>query len=133
LNKKGRFFHIGVSNRHREKIARNCYAYLEKVTKLDTQTEIPLKAVELKWRGYTFPSVGIPPRTVRDFDAFFILHDSPETVCLQCFSDASEYNLPIRSKGLYELQYTVLADNFPPARRTFKLNLDSTLDSTRFE
>jgi hypothetical protein len=47
-NKHGRFFAIDVLNRHRDKIASNSYAYLERATKVDTDEEIFLRTCEIK-------------------------------------------------------------------------------------
>jgi hypothetical protein len=51
----GRFFHIDVRNRHRDRIATNCYVYLAKAINLNTAEQIPLKTVEFKWAGYILP------------------------------------------------------------------------------
>lgn len=135
LKQQTRYFNIRVRNRHRDKVARNCYAYLEKATTLEPRSEIPLKAIEIKWAAYTFPNANIPPGTVRDFDAFFITHGHPEKLNISSmFTDAPSYVFPsIEGKGLYELQYVVVCDNFPAARGTFKLNLDSSLHLTTLE
>ena len=116
-------------------MARNCYVYLEKATKLDPRTEIHLKAIELKWEAYTLPNANIPPATVREFDAFFIIHEFPEKLNISnMWTDAPSYVFPkIEGKGLYELQYVVVSDNFPAARGTFKLNLSSLLQGTTLE
>jgi hypothetical protein len=58
-NKLGRFYHIEVCNRHREKTAKNCYVYLAKAAKLDPRTEITTKTVELKWAGYVWPNAHV--------------------------------------------------------------------------
>jgi hypothetical protein len=130
VGKSARFFHISVRNPHRDKIATNCYVYLEKATKLLPTTAIPIQTVELKWRGYRAPNARILPQTTRDFDAFFIFHDSPTTLQFQAFTDASDFHPYIVGAGSYELQYVVVSDIFPPARRTFNLNLSSSLEST---
>jgi len=128
--KRGRFFHIKVRNRHRDRIATNCYVYLEKATKLDPSTEIPLQTVELKWRGYMLPNAHILPQTTRDFDAFFIFHDAPEMLQFQSFTDASDFIPQIGGAGRYELRYVVVSDNFLPVRGVFTVDLSSSLEST---
>jgi hypothetical protein len=130
VGKCARFFHIKVRNRHRDRIATNCYVYLEQATKLDPSTEIPLLTVELKWRGYMLPNAHILPQTTRDFDAFFIFHDAPETLQFQSFTDASEFIPQIFGAGRYELRYVVVSDNFLPAHGVFTLDLSSSLEST---
>jgi hypothetical protein len=126
----GRFFHIGVRNRHRHKTATNCYVYLEKAAKLDPLTEIPLNAVEIKWAGYVQPNAHIPSGTARRFDAFYIRHDLPDRLQFNIFSDSTEFFPRIEGEGRYELSYLVVSDNFPPARRSFILRLDHLLHST---
>jgi hypothetical protein len=135
FQKQTRYFSIEVRNRHRNKVARNCYVYLEKAIKLEPLREIPLKAVEIKWAAYTLPNANIPPGTVREFDAFFIVHDKPEKLNISSmFTDAPWFIFPqIEGKGLYELQYVVVSDNFPAARGKFKLNLGGSIHLTTLE
>ncbi len=101
-----------------------------KATKLDPPTELPLLTVELKWRGYMRPNAHILPQTTRDFDAFLIFHDRPETLLFQSFTDASDFMAPITGAGRYELRYVVVSDNFLPARGVLALDLSSSLAST---
>jgi hypothetical protein len=126
----GRFFHIGVRNRHRRRTATNCYVYIEKATRLDPLTEVPLNAVEIKWAGYILPNAHIPPGTVRSFDAFYIRHDLPSRLQFNVFSDSTDFFPRIEGEGRYELHYLVVSDNFPPARGSFILQLDRVLGST---
>jgi hypothetical protein len=72
-----RFFHVKVRNRHRDKLATNCYVYLERAVRLDATIEIPLRTVEFLWAGVVLPNVGIAPGGHREFDAFHILHSEP--------------------------------------------------------
>ena len=129
----GRYFQIGVKNLHKEKMATNCYAYLEKAIKLDPLSEISLNTVELKWEGYVFPNTHILPNTTRRFDALRIMHDNPTDPQFIIFSDYTGFDPPIHGEGCYELRYVVVADNFPPARGTFNLKLRSSLSSTRLK
>jgi hypothetical protein len=85
----GRFFHIDVYNRHRSKMATNCYVYLEKALNLDTSKEIPFKTVEYKWAGYTLPNATILPRQNRRLDAFWIDHRSPTNLRFNAFVDST--------------------------------------------
>lgn len=128
--KTGRFFHVAVRNRHRDKTATNCYVYLEKVAKLEPFTEVPLNSVEFKWAGYTLPNAHIPPETKRKFDAFWLLHDQPTHVQFNTYADSTEYIPRIQGTGRYQLQYAVVADNFPTARMTTILDLSDSLDRT---
>jgi hypothetical protein len=128
-----RFFHINVQNRHRSKIARNCYVYLVKATDLNTAVEIPLKTAEFKWAGYVLPNAHILPRQARRFDAFHLLHDQPTRPLFNVFSDATDYIPHIEGEGLYQLTYSVVADDFPASDGSFILNLNRSLDLTTFK
>lgn len=131
--KIGRFFHIDVHNRHLRKMARNCYAYLERATRLEPPTSIPVRAAEIKWEGYTLPSAHIPPGTIRRFDGFYIFHDDPTRLRFQLFTDSTAFIPDVQGEGKYGLHYSVVADNFPTARRSFLLNLNHSLSSTTLE
>jgi hypothetical protein len=133
INGMARYFHIDVHNQHQESTARNCYVFLEKMRRLDSDTEIQIRTVEFKWAGTSLPNVGIAPRTAREFDAFFILHDAPSTVRFNAFVDSSEYIPQVPAVGKYEFTYVVTADNFPVARRAFTLNLNSVLNETTLD
>lgn len=126
----GRFFHINVHNRHHHKMARNCYVHFTKAKRLNPDQQIALKTVEFKWAGTVLPNIAIAPQSVRQFDAFFILHDKPHVLQFNAFVDSTDYYPRISGEGEYELEYTVSADNFPPARSSFQLKLRSKLDET---
>ena len=125
-----RFFHIGVRNRHREKLAVNCSVYLEKATRLPNG-DIPMKTVEFKWAGVVMPSVAIAQNSVREFDALCVVHDLPTEIRFNAFSDSIDF-YPALPAGAadYELSYVVRSENFPFARGTFKLCLKNKLDET---
>jgi hypothetical protein len=126
----GKCFHVNVRNRHREKLALNCCVYLESAIKRP-DTDIPLRTIEFKWAGTRLPSVGIAAGTTRLFDAFWILHTQPNRVLFQVHTDSVEY-IPLLPQdiGEYELSYLVTAENFPPARGRFILDLRSSLAET---
>jgi len=124
------FFHVGVRNRHRRKTARDCYAYLEKATRLDPKTEIPVKQVEFRWAGYSQPNAHIFPGKVRAFDAFYILEDFPLQLQFNVFATGTDFLPRIGGEGRYELEYSVVSENFPEATASFVLTLDSSLDRT---
>lgn len=110
----GRFYYIAVHNLHRSRTATDCYAYLEKAIALDSKSKIQFRSVEFKWAGYNYPSVNIPPRNERSFDAFFILHSDPTRLQFRTFSDSRECIPQIQGKGKYQLDYLVVSENFPP-------------------
>jgi hypothetical protein len=133
--KTGRCFFVGVCNRHRSKTALNCCAYLEKVSALDTGSDIPAQIVEFKWEGYLLPNAHVHAKTVRRFDAFWVLHEDPTQVLFNSpFCDASPFLPNIGgADSQYRLTYSVLSDNFPPARRSFVLKIARSLDAITFE
>jgi len=132
--KTGRFFHIGVRNRHRTKTALNCCAYLERAKALDSDSDIALRPVEFKWEGYVLPNAHIHATAVRRFDAFWILHDLPTQLQFNAFCDAFPFLPKIGgADSQYKLTYLVVADNFPPARRSFVLKIGKSLDATTLD
>ena len=132
----GRFFHIRVFNQHRSKTALNCCAYLERVSTLDTGSDIPVGTVEFKWEGYMLPNAHVHAKTFRNFDAFWVLHKDPTRILFNSpFCDASSPFLPNigGADTRYGLTYLVLSDNFPPARRSFVLKIGKSLDATTLD
>ncbi len=127
-----RFFNISALNRHRNKVATNCYVYLERATRLDPSEPIPLHhTFELQWEGFRLPYANILPGQFRRFNAFCIPFDSPTRLQFSgLFSDWPGLFPDIQSAGRYNLDYLVLSSNFPPARRSFRLTLAPVLDST---
>jgi hypothetical protein len=126
----GRFFHIEARNYHRDRAATNCYAYLTSIRNTNAGINIPVPQTELKWAGYTFPNAAIAAGSSRSIDAFWIRHADPTRLQFNMFTDASDYLPQVAGAGDYELQYMVIADNFPPAHCAVMLHLDGLLDQT---
>jgi hypothetical protein len=124
------FFHVGVRNRHRSKTARDCYAYLEKATRLNPNADIPVKQVEFGWAGYSQPNAHVFPGRVRAFDAFYILEDLPTQLQFNVFATGSDFVPRIGGQGGFQLVYSVVSENFPEARASLVLTLDASLDRT---
>lgn len=126
----GRFFHLSVRNLHTRKTATNCYAYLEKATRLTPRTDIPVNTIEFKWAGYVLPNAHVSPGSIRRVDAFWIKHNNPTILRFNTFSDSTEFIPQIQGEGEYELSYAIISDNFPPARISLKLKLSALLEHT---
>jgi len=132
-----RWFHIGVENLHRKKMARNCVVYLEKIHDLQTgEVRIP-ELVEFKWKGIVSASVTIPPKQSRYLDALYTFHDSPTTIYLginRTLVDFSGYAdlYTISGCGNYELTYVSFSEDFSPARKRFSLQVGGNLDNVQF-
>jgi hypothetical protein len=119
-----RFFQIDVTNLHKDKIAVNCYAYLQSANDLATRAAIPIETVEHKWRGHVFPNAAImAQRSHRRFDAFFVPHDSPRELHFNVLTDSTRLIPRLPGRGPFELTYVVLSENFPEARGVFNLTL----------
>ncbi len=95
----GRFFQIDVLNRHRTKMATNCYVYLARAIDLRTSAVIPTQTVEFKWAGSTLPNAQILPRQMRQFDAFWIDHESPLKLKFNPYCDAFGFTPDIETEG----------------------------------
>jgi hypothetical protein len=100
------------------------------VTKLEPNADVPVRQVEFRWAGYSLPNAHVFPRRVRPFDAFFILDDLPTQLHFNVFSTGTDFVPRVGGEGRYELEYSVVSENFPEARALFLLNLAATLDST---
>jgi len=133
----GRYYHIEVFNAHKDKMARNCVAYIEKIKNLVNGNTRILELVELKWKGVTNVGVSIAPRQSRYIDAFHInlsnqslahLGINPFVVDWQGYFN----DYQISGSGDYEIDYVVFSENFSPARATFRLHIDSQIDGVAF-
>lgn len=125
-----RYFHVIVENLHKRKIALGCTAYIESIRDLQTQNQVPLETVELKWDGYTLPSASIMPQpnTGRGLDLFFVLHQRPNELRFSNFTDSTRFMQPVRGPGDFEITYAVISQNFPIARKSFTVHIENQLD-----
>lgn len=131
-----KFHHVHVTNRHRDKPAINCYAYLEEFLDLGTGKRSRPVTIEHKWAGYTYPNALIAAGTARAFDAFFVRKRTIQTgaanlIDFNVFADSTAYYPSFKKAGEYEFTYRVIAENFPSASATFRVNIaDNSWDST---
>lgn len=126
-----RYLHLSVENLNVWKIALNCTAYIESIVDLKTNTSIPIKTAELKWAGYSQPTVAIMPKSYRDLDAFFVLHSHPQILRFNCFTDSGYFMRPIQGPGKFRLNYVVISENFPPARITVEATIENSIAGVR--
>lgn len=127
-----RFFHLTVQNRHRDKMAVGCTAYVEDITDANSGEPIDFRPAEIKWAGTTMPSVPILPGRSRDLDACCILEQDPATILFVSLSDSGKHMAPISGRAVH-VTYLVLSDNFSPARCTILIEPGSTPESARVE
>jgi hypothetical protein len=135
----GRYFHLRVRNGHYHKTARNTLAYIERVVDVANGTAVSFESVELKWAGYQLPNATILPGRYRKLDALWVPHPhsthpqfGPNTPQFNTFADSTEFIPRLSGPGAWEVTYTVICDTMPGAKRTFKLQLDGTLEGVRF-
>jgi len=128
-----RFFHLTVRNLNSRKLAFSCTAYLQRATATSNGLPMPLRTVELKWAGYTHPNATILPSSCRDLDACFVFLDQPDTLQFASFSDSSYYLPPMRGPGQFELEYTVVSENFPVARAIIHAEVGRQIEDAKLE
>ncbi len=123
-----RFFHLDVTNRNLVKPAFNCIAYVESILDMTSALPIPLRTAELKWAGYTFPYASILARSHRQLDACFVMHDDPQVLYFNCFSDSGHFWRPMMGPGKFEITYLVTSETFPMARLTVTACVGNSID-----
>jgi len=136
--KQARYYYIRVKNRHQEKTARDCVAYLVSAKNLSTGETNPYdELVELKWKGVVTDRVAIPPNRFRFLDAFRIFYDkqhvvqagiNPVTIDWEGYYELYKLEGP----GNFELSYVVFSENFSPVKATFRLHIGNRLDDIEF-
>ena len=134
----GRYYHIKVFNNHKDKIARNCIAYIWRIKNLKTGETRVLELVELKWKGVTREAVAIAPKSFRFLDAFHVNYSNPTLVNLGLnpfIIDWTGYiqEYQIRGPGDFELDYVVFSEDFSPASAKFRLHVRQQISDVGFE
>lgn len=122
-----RFFHLTVENLNAWKVALNCAAYVESIVDLRSNVSISIRTAELKWAGYNQPTVAILPKSYRDLDAFFVLHNQPQILHFNCFSDSGYFMRPIQGPAKFQLNYVVISETFPPAQITVEATVGNSV------
>lgn len=123
-----RFFHIAVTNSHKHRIARNCYAFLLSLKATDSDEELITQTFELKWRGFPFhPNAAILPRRYRKFDVFWIFKAHPDIFLVSAFIDSNAIAPRATGTRTYRATVLVISDNFRSKSKVFELHLDANL------
>jgi hypothetical protein len=134
----GRYYHIKVLNKHKDKIARNCFAYVESIKDIATGRIRFLELVEFKWKGVVKETVSIVPKAFRCLDALHINVSNPTVAYLGLnpfIVDWTELFKVYQISGIgdYEIGYVVFSEDFAPARAKFKLHIDPQIQNTTLE
>lgn len=126
-----RFFHVIALNNHKKKTAKNSKAYIVSLREEGNESELLKSELPLKWRGYqiNMPSIDIPPKESRKFDAFFVLHDIPDAIQMQAFVDSTDFLPRVRGNITLRARYRVTADGFKAKEREFLVTLHSSLQN----
>ena len=132
---KGRFFHVGVVDKHGRKTARNCKAYITSLKEEATGKELLTQELPLKWRGYqtNLPSIDIPPNKAEKFDAFFVLHNAPDRILMQAFVDSTAILPNAKGNKKLRAKYRITADGFKAKEKEFIITLSSQLSDVKIE
>lgn len=133
-----RFYHIRTINNHKDKIARSCVAYVERIKNLTNGETRVLELVELKWKGVRTVGVSISPKSFRYLDAFHIYQSNPTIVNLGLnpfIVDWEGYlrDYQIIGSGDYEIDYVVFSEDFSPARGNFRLHIGTQIPDAEFQ
>ena len=134
----GRYYHIRVLNKHKDKIARNCLAYIESIKDLATGKVRLLELVELKWKGVIREAVTIVPRTFRYLDAMHINSQNPIVAYLGLnpfVVDWTGYQNAYQIVGVgdYEIEYVIFSEDFSPCRAKFRLHIAPQIVNTTLD
>ncbi len=113
-------YQIKVENLHKDKIALNCYAFIESILDLENNTPIQTQTVELKWAGViNIPNVSIINQSHRMLDAFFYDVAYPKKIYFCSYSDSDENLPPLESSNKYKICYMIVSSNFRIEKRNY--------------
>ena len=126
------FYHLRVSNNHRNKYAKNCIAYVWRITDLYTKEIIEPLSFELVWAGTGSFEKQILPNSLAYVDAFFIVRGEDIIRFHHRPSTSSQYFIPPLHKGNYLLTYLIVSENFEQVTTTFKLEFGGDFRTIKF-
>jgi len=130
-----RYFHVEVINKHDKKPAKNCKAYLVSLMEEGDNKELLYQnqMLQLKWKGYPFPMIDIPPNGAQKFDAFYVIHNEPDRLLLNAFVDFTKLIPNVKGNRKLRLKYRVTADNFKAKEKEFIITLSNQLSNIKIE
>ena len=129
------WYHLRVTNLNKRKSARNCIAYIEKITHIEGRVSYKPEQIELKWKGLISQSISIAPDLERKLDAFwYAFSDGIIRLGINSFivdNNVIPLQYQLSSAGTYEIDYVVFSDNYSPSR--MRLRIHKNEDYRRFE
>jgi hypothetical protein len=128
-NPVARYFHITICNEHGYKTAKNCRIYLTSLKEENDEKELITTELPLKWKGYQpYIPIDIYPKERKKFDAFFVLHQKPDTIQLQAITDSTAILPKVHGELRLHAKYKISADGCKSREETFIINLSSDLN-----
>ncbi len=128
---KTTYFHINVKNNHSEKLAINCYAYVESVYDLNSGQDHPIQSAELKWAGFKFPNACVLPKSNRKFDAGAVALSDPSRYKLSAHADSQTYMNAIEGPGSFRIRFVVVSETFATCRIECDLTIGTRMEDIR--
>jgi hypothetical protein len=132
-----RWYQLKLINRHRNKIAFECMAYLKQCKNMSTNKTTIFSPVKLKWKGVNTIRTIVPPKTFKEFDAFHVPNDAPNTVyfginnsIVDFYGFHDEYKLV--GPGKFELEFVVFSLNFESTTKKFFLEIGTKIEDIQF-
>lgn len=134
----GRWFPIKIVNQHKDRFARHCVAYAERIKNIQNNEITNLELTELKWKHTSALDVSIPPKQFRFLDGVHVNSSHPTTVWLGINYNFANWeklhtHFQIRISGDYEIDYVVFSEVFSPARAKFRLHVGSQMKDIKFQ
>jgi hypothetical protein len=126
------WYHLQVMNKHLNKYARNCIAYVLEIENLDTRKQIEVGNFELIWAGTGAFERHILPKRPAEIDSFFIVHGESVIRFNHRTSTSSQYGIKPLPIGNYLLTYLVVSDNFDQVKKSFKLEFGGDYTQIKF-
>ena len=135
---EGRWFPIKIINQHKDRFARNCVAYAERIKNLQNSEITNLELAELKWQHTSTLDVSISPKQFRYLDGVHVNSSHPTTVWLGINYNFANWeklhtHFQIRISGDYEIDYVVFSEGFSPARAKFRLHIGKQMQDIKFQ
>jgi hypothetical protein len=129
---KADWYHLQVTNLNNHKHALGCQGFVSKIRKGKSRQELKLGIFELIWSGMGRMEVDIPTKSKRELDAFFYSHEDGK-IHFHHYTSSMNYTMPALDPNEYEIEYTIISDNFPTTTADFNLKFSSSSDSVVFD
>jgi hypothetical protein len=127
--RRAAYYHLQVTNQHRERPATFCRGYLTEVVNETTEAVILPCPVGTKWQGFVLPDALILPRSSHRLDLFHVDHDDPSRMRFNLFADYGGFVPEVQSGHVYRLACQVVSPDFPPAQASVRVEFRGQYNS----